>query len=47
VPVSHVKLLYRLQYYGIDGCLLNGAVGEVHPRVALIRVRVRVRVRVS
>ena len=21
--VSHVKLLYRLQYYGIDGCLLN------------------------
>ena len=21
--VSHVKLLYCLQYYGIDGCLLN------------------------
>jgi len=26
---------------------LGGAVGEVHPRVGLIRVRVRVRVRVS
>ena len=36
--VSHVKLLYRLQYYGIDGCLLNWIRNFLSGRTHITRV---------
>jgi len=36
--VSHVELLYRLQYYGIDGCLLNWITNFLSGRTHTTRV---------